>query len=923
VLKLGYPFVLAAAPAVVALLYLLARRGDRELPRSRRIAALGVRTLGALALILAMAAPSATRPLPRPPCVVFAVDVSESVGDRALDEAAARIEEAAARVHAAGGSTALVAFAGRAVVLRPPDRAPLAVDRERLLWRRTESELRAAAERGDAGSADRLARLAAWRESLDVLSTDLSAAAFAATSLFLPHADGRAVIVTDGREPVATRPPSDPRVAWLQIPPSRRRDLAVIRLGAPPVARHGEPFDLDVEVEASHAGEVTLGLTVDDQARSVAVERFRLGAPGRYTLTLDAPQALRSLEPGLHRLLVMASQDGEEEPRNNQAFAAVTVVGRPEVLLVEGGPYEGEGLARALAAQEIAVKRVAADQLGTRIDDLGRYAAVALAGVAPTALRSSDAAALREYVENGGGLLVLGTSRWTSIDGFDRADLAPLLPVDWVPETKPPTTDPSTPTPKPPTTGGRAETKRVLAPTVALLLAIDKSGSMAGRNIELAREACIGAAETLSENDFVGVLAFDVKAHWVVEWTRADSRDFITKQLLRLHASGGTNIHPALVEAERTFRADPRAATAGVRHMILLSDGITPAANFEEPIAALRRNGVTITSVCIGSAEYDGLLMNQFARLGGGRFLFTGDFKNVPKIFTQETKFIIKESAKEIESRDPPVQPPPVEPPSDTTPRPAPARRTIAVRSTGEHEATKGIGPRDLPSLQGAAGARARKGAAVPLAGAGDEPVLAVWRFGLGKCAVWTSDLGGPWSQEWAAYAGTPRLFAQLVRHLSSAAEDGDLGSRVGVTRENDRIVVRVDSVPNRDTLELHRLSPRRERIEFGPVADGCRTAAVAVDGPGVLHHLSLVRRGEPEERFALAAMMAYPAELASPSMQPAFAQVPAAPRPLADLDRIVPPPPVSADVPTELALWCLLAALVLLPIDVALRRLR
>ena len=108
---------------------------------------------------------------------------------------------------------------------------------------------------------------------------------------------------------------------------------------------------------------------------------------------------------------------------------------------------------------------------------------------------------------------------------------------------------------------------------------------------------------------------------------------------------------------------------------------------------------------------------------------------------------------------------------------------TVPVKLLDPHEVTKGLDT-ELPSLQGLLGSRRRETAYVPLATPDGDPVLAVWRYGLGKSAVWTSDLGGPWSQEWMPYPNTARLFAQVIRHLSTAVEDGDLASRVRVTQE-------------------------------------------------------------------------------------------------------------------------------------------
>jgi hypothetical protein len=44
------------------------------------------------------------------------------------------------------------------------------------------------------------------------------------------------------------------------------------------------------------------------------------------------------------------------------------------------------------------------------------------------------------------------------------------------------------------------------------------------------------------------------------------------------------------------------------------------------------------------------------------------------------------------------------------------------------------------------------------------EPILARWRHGAGTSVAWTSDVKNRWSQDWIAWNGYPKFWAQLVR---------------------------------------------------------------------------------------------------------------------------------------------------------------
>ena len=43
------------------------------------------------------------------------------------------------------------------------------------------------------------------------------------------------------------------------------------------------------------------------------------------------------------------------------------------------------------------------------------------------------------------------------------------------------------------------------------------------------------------------------------------------------------------------------------------------------------------------------------------------------------------------------------------------------------------------------------------------DPLLARWQYGLGRAAVWTSDLKGQWGRDWVAWPEFARFSAQLV----------------------------------------------------------------------------------------------------------------------------------------------------------------
>src|SRR5207253_6165167 len=108
----------------------------------------------------------------------------------------------------------------------------------------------------------------------------------------------------------------------------------------------------------------------------------------------------------------------------------------------------------------------------------------------------------------------------------------------------------------------------------AVILIIDKSSSMEGKKMELARLAAIGVIENLRPIDTVGVLIFDNSFQWTVPIRKAVDRDTIKRLVAGITPDGGTQIPPAVAEAYR--RTLPTNAV--YKHIVLLTDGTSQEA---------------------------------------------------------------------------------------------------------------------------------------------------------------------------------------------------------------------------------------------------------------------------------------------------------------------------------------------------------
>ncbi len=923
-LTLGNAPLLLAVPLALLLVAGLAGWSARSLSRTRRVLSALVRSLAVLLLIVSLAQPSNRGLAEQRRMTVFLVDVSESRPRRAEEGVLEGLRRLWGREVSAGNRCALVAFAGRAEVLVPPSPGPLPEVLEKLAPRGALERLAGEAERGGPEAspalAERISLLQRWCDQMQVVSTDPACGLAAAQALFEEGSANHIVLVTDGRVPLV--PARDirlpPGTLGVRLADAGFRDVAVVSVEAPVAVRAGEPFDARVVLEATHPGRVSLSLSVDDEAAIEARKEAAVPA-GRSTLVLENVQQKRSLDPGLRRLAVRLEAAGDEESRNNAGLAVVTVTGKPRVLIVEGAPAEGEALARLLQVQEIDLVREPAARFAGRSAPLEEFVAVVLAGVPREHLPAAAVRSLSAYLTgSGGGLWVVGSRSLQGAGGYAGSEIEKLLPVTFTEEAPeagkgsdppgPPRPEPQAPLPR-----------RVLAPTLAMLFVVDKSGSMAGNSIALVKEACIASARALTPRDTVGVLGFDVKPRWVLEFTDADRQDHIEERILRLFADGGTHIHPALEEALRAFRTDPRARRAAVKHAILLSDGDTLPADFETVVRRMADEGITVTTVCVGSApKFDAPLMAQIAEWGRGRFLFTNSFKKVPQIFVQEVRQTLGSVPRTNDALAPSPPTPPPPPPPTETPSSGAGTSPLPVVLREPHEILQGLDVKALPPLRGRLAAAARPKVEAPLGTPDGQPVLALWRVGLGKSAVWTSDLAGPWSADWQGWAGSGKLFAQLLRYASSAASDAELASRVRWSAEGGRTVLRIDPGPADESLTA--LDARTGRpIPMGREPDGGFRIAVEAEKPGEMQTIGLERKDG--KKLSLRAFRSYESEFNPP--EPAHDLFAGALEPLAweALEARLSGPATRGERRTDLTLWAIVAVLLLLPLDVALRR--
>ncbi len=170
----------------------------------------------------------------------------------------------------------------------------------------------------------------------------------------------------------------------------------------------------------------------------------------------------------------------------------------------------------------------------------------------------------------------------------------------------------------------------------ALVLVLDRSGSMQGPKLEAVKEAATAAVEALDGNDQVSIVMFDSEATVLVPLQPSANRQQISAEIARVTAGGGTRMLGALRSAHDILIG----AKAEVKHVILFSDGEAATEGLVELARQMRQQKITIST--IGVAGADEHLLELLSTEGGGRTYRIDDLAQLPPAFVNETRLALK-----------------------------------------------------------------------------------------------------------------------------------------------------------------------------------------------------------------------------------------------------------------------------------------
>lgn len=621
-------------------------------------------------------------------------------------------------------------------------------------------------------------------------STDIGAAVKLALAAFPRTGVKRIVLFSDGIENTgsaleAAQMAKNDGVDLYYIPsPFTFQDEVILeQIILPQEVKYGESFIL--KVVAKSLGQTTARLSLYKNGQYLGSQSVML-SPGKNVFSYK--QSADGTGIQVYQALLETGNDTIDE--NNRAIGITVVRGKPLILYVEKDLDQGQHLMSALRSQNIDVEIITPGNLSETPGGYQKYDSIIFSNVSALKLTRKTMDAIRDYVKDyGGGFVMIGGEESFGLGGYYRTSIEEALPVTM--ETR----------------------QKIEVPNLAVMLILDRSGSMSMgvetvTKLDIAKEAAHLVVELLDERNEVGVLSFDTEFTWVVPLKATKEKDKIAHEIASIKSGGGTDAFPAMKEAYKALYE----SKALLKHIMLLSDGQTTRADYPGLLRRMIKDKITVSTVAIGR-DADVKLMLDISRWGKGRFYYTEDLQTIPRIFTMETQLASKTALVE-----------------------QPFKPEITSIT---HDIVENLERAKIPPLGGYVATSPKATGDVLMMTHREDPLLAAWRYGLGRSAAFTSDAKAKWGILWLRWPEFGKFWSQVIRWTLKTA--GGRNSTTTVELKDNQGIITIDALDgngefinfmdtpvgiiapdkNRNVIELEQFSPGKYRGSFDASEQG------------------------------------------------------------------------------------------------------
>lgn len=630
----------------------------------------------------------------------------------------------------------------------------------------------------------------------DSSATNLEEAVYRAMAMIPAEAAGRIVLLTDGRETkgdvintAGAIVSNDIELKGILFDTTQGDDVYIEAVDLPSYLHPGDSYTVEVTVTSNYDTDAEISLMNGGQTLSASSVHLNRGT-NRFVFEQTAASGnMESFE-------VVVSAPGDMCAENDSYHAYAVVEDAPKILLVAGNGENTSVMSEILTQAGCNFEIVSAKNAPDNMNDLLNYRNIILQNVYISDLPEGFLDEIESYISDYGcGLICCGGNNSFALGGYRDSVLEKLLPVDMM-------------------LRGVNE-----LPSTAMVMVVDRSGSMLSgypTNLDMAISAVVEAVRQFRAEDYVGVLSFDDGYIWEVPITLAEDKEDIIDRVEGINEGGGTTIKPALQEAYYGIMD----TDVSVRHVVLLTDGMGETMDFRDIISAYQMSGVTLSTVAVGYGS-DTHLLQQLASNCGGRYYYTDDSTNLPRIFAQEV-FL---------SGDTYLQ-----------------NGKFLLQANASHEITAGLFEKGWPVLQGYVSSSPKNASNPLIISDKQDPILTVWQYGLGKTVAWNTDVTNKWTGEFAGEEDYIQLWKRIVDYSSGSTSLN--GDRMDVVTVGDQMTITYEAQDYSGQTEIvvmyERPDGEREDLTLHAVAPGKYEAKLDTLEMGV-YQLN-VRRLENDE---------------------------------------------------------------------------
>lgn len=614
--------------------------------------------------------------------------------------------------------------------------------------------------------------LEALNSQIDRGATNLEQALSMSSAVIKEDVQGRIVLISDGVQTegnlariLADLKSRGIQVDVLPIDYSYNEEVWLERLDLPEQVKLGESYEAAAVLSSLSDGKGKLILRENGNVIAEQDVEYKAGK-NRYTL----PIQLRSAGYYEYTAEIEVPKAYDSLPQNNSVMNFIFVEGAGKVLLVTdsvGDKRDWELLETALRAGDRNVERIPGSELPQDATSLMPYDTIIFCNVPHDEFSALQLQAVRDAVYNmGAGFLMTGGPNSFGPGGYHRTVIEEILPV---------TMD---------------ITQKKVLPKGALAIILHTcefaEGNTWGKRITKQ------AIKVLGAQDEVGVLAYDTTRGeiWLFEPTPAGRYE----ELVPLINGASIGDMPSFQNTMQMGLTGLIASDAATRHMIIISDG-DPQPPTPALIKEFIANQISVSMVAIsphGNQEISN--MREIASVTGGRYYFPDDPAKLPAIFIKESK-TLKRSLLQNKRFTPTIGFP--SPVVKGLEEGIPDLKGYVITTPKGHPAMQILnGPPDAEESDSI------------------DPVLSIWQHGLGKTAAFTSDLSTNWGELWQKWDRFQPFVKQLMTEISRVKKDGHLRMS-SHTSAGEAIIVVEDFHPEESFLDMQvKLSGPQQKSE-------------------------------------------------------------------------------------------------------------